>query len=532
MLSTVARPAGPPPIPRARSDSTGRVRRPLLIWVRTGTAHVRIDDTVEYRISDGEGVWIPADGWNRREIITQPGTVAFPLSPDASVGAGTPTEPTCFDVPDGWQDWLIQYFNLTVTPLTGNGYSPDGLIELLFRPGMRRPAPQRGEDARSFALKPPVMPRASGARAVAEEFIRDPALDLTLDDWATRVLCSPRTLRRDFLADTGLTFEQWRLRCRLGAAIEFLAAGYGVDQVAARVGFASRSGFTRAFKQQFGLTAHEFSRQLSARPASAGTSQRVMAARQADDLVKMLRADRVSSAAPSLLPAASTAAHSNEVHVLSWVYRGSGYLDVGDRRYERRRGVATWIPAGVEHITGLYQDSISLPPATVETGELRLKEPIQVQFSSAWDDYLMFCAISDRSHLMPDGYDPAHVLGLFREQFAVQRARSAAMPTDQGAYAAATAFLRSIGTGDRSTAYDLPAEVHRAFRDETGMTFARWRYAARMRIARDLLAGGAKPNAVARRVGYAHLPTFSTAFSRFHGLTPREYQEREGKASR
>ena len=59
------------------------------------------------------------------------------------------------------------------------------------------------------------------------------------------------------------------------------------------------------------------------------------------------------------------------------------------------------------------------------------------------------------------------------------------------------------------------------------MTFARWRYAARMRVARDLLAGGAKPSAVARRVGYGHLPNFSAAFTRFHGLTPREYQERE-----
>jgi AraC-like DNA-binding protein len=123
----------------------------------------------------------------------------------------------------------------------------------------------------------------------------------------------------------------------------------------------------------------------------------------------------------------------------------------------------------------------------------------------------MFCSISARSLLRPDSYDTAHVL----EQLAAQRARSAPMPTDQRAHAAATDFLRTIGTSDRSTAYNLPAEVHRAFRDETGMTFARWRYATRM------------PSAVSRRVGYAHLSNFSAAFSRFHGLSPREYQERE-----
>ncbi|PZF86168.1 AraC family transcriptional regulator [Jiangella anatolica] len=514
-------------MPSARADSRGHPGHALLIWVRTGTAHVRIDDAVEFRIADGEGVWIPADGWNRREIVTEPGTVAFPLSPHASVGAGAPTEPTWFDVPDGWRDWLIQHFNLMVTPLAGRGYSHDGLIDLLRRPGSRRPAPQRSGGAPSPALEPPAMPRASGARAVAEQLIRDPALDHSVEDWAAGVLASPRTLRRDFLADTGLTFEQWRLRCRLSAAVEFLAAGYGVDQVAARVGFASRNGFTRAFKQQFGPTPHEFSRQLSAHHAIGDPSQRVTAARQADDLVTMVREGRVSATAPGLLPAARTAPHANDLHVLSWVYRGSGYLDIGDRRYERRRGVATWIPAGVEHVTGLRQDSISLPLGTAGTGELRLTEPLQVQFSPAWDDYLMFCSVSARSLLRPDGYDTGHVLELFREQLAAQRARTAPMPTDRRAHAAATDFLRTVGAGDRSTAYDLPAEVHRAFRDETGMTFARWRYAARMRIARDLLAGGAKPSAVARRVGYAHLPNFSAAFSRFHGLSPREYQERE-----
>ena len=44
--------------------------------------------------------------------------------------------------------------------------------------------------------------------------------------------------------------------------------------------------------------------------------------------------------------------------------------------------------------------------------------------------------------------------------------------------------------------------------------------------------GGAKPSAVARRVGYRHLPTFSAALSRFHGISPREYQERESEPDR
>ncbi|MGO1852820.1 MAG: helix-turn-helix domain-containing protein [Microbacteriaceae bacterium] len=511
-----------------RSDSTGQPRRPVLYWVRTGTAHMRIDDAVAFRLTAGEGVWIPETGWNHREIVTEPGSVVFPLVSHASVGAGGSLKPTRFEVPDGWQDWLIQLFNLQVAPFSARGYSQDAIADLLRRPGSQPPTAPRTRDAVSpVALAPLVMPRARGARAVAEELSRDPALDLTAQQWAARVLSSPSTLLRDFLADTGLTFKQWRLRCRLSAAVDLLAAGYDVDQVAARVGFASSNGFTRAFKQQFGSTPYEFSRRLSAHHAIGDLSQRTTAARQAEDLVTMVRDGRASPDPPELLPATRTTSHANDFHVLSWAYRGSGYLDIGDRRYEWGRGAATWIPAGVEHVTGLPQDSISLPIGDANTGDLRLTEPLQAQFSPAWDDYLMFCSISARTRLRPADYDPGHILDLFTEQLAARRAMSLPMPDDPSARAAATDYLRHIGLSGRSNAFDVPAEVHRAFRDETGMTFSRWRYAARMRIARDLLIGGAKPSAVARRVGYAHLPTFSAAFTRFHGLSPREYQERE-----
>ncbi|MDF1487100.1 helix-turn-helix transcriptional regulator [Tessaracoccus caeni] len=513
----------PPPIPGARSVWDGYRRRAMVYWVRTGAAHVRLDDAGAFRLTAGEGIWIPADGWTHREIVTEPGTVAFPLASPLAPVSGA--EPMAFDVPDAWQDWLIQHFNLMVTPLRDTGYSQDRLLALLRGAGTRPPgAPHRGSPPASV-LEPPSMPKTGGARAAAEELLRDPALDLTVDEWAARVLSSPRTLRRTFLADTGLTFEQWRQRCRLSAAVEFLVAGYGVDQVAARVGFASRNGFTRAFKQQFGATPHEFSRELPAHPTVGGPSQRVLAARQADSLLQLVRWRDTPIVAPETIPPTRTAPHTNDVHVLSWVYRGSGYLDIGDRRLERRQGVATWIPAGVEHVTGLHQGSISLPIGTVGTDALQLTEPLQASFSRAWDDYLMFCAISARSRLRSDDYDPTHILGLFEEQLATQRALTVPMPTDPRAREAATQYLRHIGTSWGSDAFDVPAPVHRVFREQTGMTFSRWSYAARMRMARDLLAGGAKPSAVARRVGYAHLPTFSTAFSRFHGLSPREYQE-------
>ncbi|WP_018639626.1 helix-turn-helix domain-containing protein [Parafrankia elaeagni] len=494
----------------------------LLLWVRTGAVCVRIEDDPEVRLTAGEGVWIPAAPGNHWTVVTEPGTVAFPLLTHPSIAAESSSRPRRFVVPHGWQDWLIQHFNLMVTPLTGHGYSQDALVGLLHGSGRRPPA--RSGDVQPYAVDPPVRPKASGAREVADELLRNPALDRTVAEWAAQVLSSPRTLLRDFRADTGLTFEQWRLRCRLHAALELLAAGCGVDQMAARVGFATHNGFTRAFKQQFGLTPHEFGRNLSARPVACEPTQRA-AARQADDLLRMMHAQN-TPAMPGLLAAARTPLHTNNVHVLIWTYRGSGYLEIGDHRYEQERGVATWIPAGSEHTTGVRENSISLPLGDASAGDLQLTEPLQAEFSPAWDDYLMFCSISARTPLRPDDYDPGHILDLFADQVAAQRALSVPMPTDSRARGVAMDYLRRIGTSGGS-GLDVPADIHRAFRDETGMTFARWCYAARMRIARDLLTGGAKPSAVARRVGYAHLPTFSAAFTRFHGLSPRDYRERE-----
>ncbi|WP_337831342.1 AraC family transcriptional regulator [Pseudonocardia sp. TMWB2A] len=480
---------------------------------------MRIDDAEVIRLTAGEGVWIPAEGWGSRAVVTDPGTVAFPVWAD--LGAASSPEPTRFEVSRSWQDWLIQYFNLQVTPLTGQGYSPARIAALVRR---SRTRPLSGDPAGGPAqgrIAPLALPNTRRAAAVAEEVLRDPACDLTVEQWAARVLCSPRTLRRDFLAGSGLTFEQWRLRCRLRAAVELLTAGCPVDQVTARVGFTSRSGLSRAFRHEIGVTPHQLRRQvLAERGAERGGS-----APCPDDADVPVPWGR--GAVPDPLPAVHTPPHTNNSHVLSWMYRGTGYLDIGDRRYVRRRGVATWVPADTEHTTGVRENSVSLPLGNAGTGELLLTEPLQVRFSPAWDDYLMYCSISARSILRPDDYDPRHVVELFAKQLAAQRAMSVPMPTDPVARSVALDYLRRIAVTGEPAASDVGSAIHEAFRRETGMSFSRWCYGVRMRTARDLLIGGSTPSAVARRIGYRHLPTFSAAFTRFHGMSPRTYQERE-----
>jgi AraC-like DNA-binding protein len=63
-----------------------------------------------------------------------------------------------------------------------------------------------------------------------------------------------RTLERQFLAETGLTPGRWRRQHALLGALERLAVGTPIKQVAAAAGYATPSAFTAAFRAFFGTT--------------------------------------------------------------------------------------------------------------------------------------------------------------------------------------------------------------------------------------------------------------------------------------
>lgn len=67
----------------------------------------------------------------------------------------------------------------------------------------------------------------------------------------------------------------------------------------------------------------------------------------------------------------------------------------------------------------------------------------------------------------------------------------------------------------------------RAFRDDTGLPFGRWRTTARLQAALPHLAAGEPVTTVARHVGYQTPSAFVAAFHRETGLTPGSYFRRE-----
>jgi len=87
---------------------------------------------------------------------------------------------------------------------------------------------------------------------------RDPADGSTLADWSARLGLDEKTIQRLFHKETGMTFGQWRQQSRLLLALERIAVGEKIIDVAGALGYDSPSAFTTMFKKQFGKTPSNF----------------------------------------------------------------------------------------------------------------------------------------------------------------------------------------------------------------------------------------------------------------------------------
>lgn len=98
------------------------------------------------------------------------------------------------------------------------------------------------------------LPRDPRARAIALALVAEPDDDRDLSTWAAQQGVSTKTIARAFVADTGRTFREWRVRARLHVAVGLLLRGDPVHLVAPAVGYDSVSSFISAFRARFGVT--------------------------------------------------------------------------------------------------------------------------------------------------------------------------------------------------------------------------------------------------------------------------------------
>ena len=104
-------------------------------------------------------------------------------------------------------------------------------------------------------LQMPTDPRLLQIAAVLQRRPDDPS---TMADWARRLAIDVKTIQRLFIKDTGMTFAQWRQQARLLRALERLATGEKVIDVALSLGYESPSAFAAMFRKHVGQTPSQF----------------------------------------------------------------------------------------------------------------------------------------------------------------------------------------------------------------------------------------------------------------------------------
>ncbi|MFT4027430.1 MAG: helix-turn-helix transcriptional regulator [Novosphingobium sp.] len=112
---------------------------------------------------------------------------------------------------------------------------------------------------------PFTLPSSTDAQvAAAMAYTRSNLARSSLPQAAAAAGLSERTLRRRFLGELGMGWDDYRRRARLIAAVEALSdSARSVAQIAAEVGFESQSAFAKAFQQLTGETPREFRRRRS-----------------------------------------------------------------------------------------------------------------------------------------------------------------------------------------------------------------------------------------------------------------------------
>ena len=96
------------------------------------------------------------------------------------------------------------------------------------------------------------MPTDRRLLRVAEAVLKMPHDNRSLEAWAECAGLSMRSLSRLFRSETAMSFAQWRQQARLSRALERLAEGMPVAQVAESSGYASVSAFVAMFRRNFG----------------------------------------------------------------------------------------------------------------------------------------------------------------------------------------------------------------------------------------------------------------------------------------
>jgi AraC-like DNA-binding protein/quercetin dioxygenase-like cupin family protein len=122
------------------------------------------------------------------------------------------------------------------------------------------------DELRAAPLEPLHIPMPTDRRLkrLVEVMIGEPSTRLTIEEWGAQVGASIRTLARLFQRETGMSFGRWRQQLHIGLALQRLAGGESVTNIAVELGYESSSAFIAMFRRMTGRTPARYFDDLAA----------------------------------------------------------------------------------------------------------------------------------------------------------------------------------------------------------------------------------------------------------------------------
>lgn len=110
------------------------------------------------------------------------------------------------------------------------------------------------------------MPRDKRLRRLADLLLADPAVKISVHEWATRIGMSERSMSRLLLQEVGMSFGRWRRQLHVILSLQRILKGESVQTVASDLGYEGASGFITMFRKAVGKPPLQY---LSARSPTA-----------------------------------------------------------------------------------------------------------------------------------------------------------------------------------------------------------------------------------------------------------------------
>jgi AraC-like DNA-binding protein len=228
----------------------------------------------------------------------------------------------------------------------------------------------------------------------------------------------------------------------------------------------------------------------------------------------------------SMEPGKGFATHSHAWHQLAWARSGVLVVSTSGGDWLLPPTRALWIPALVPHqvtasgrttMRTLYLDAGPGLPDWTRPQPVAVRPLVAELIDHLSDPALDLGRRGRAQAVLVDNLAPVAAMTVDAPLPADDRARAVALALieDPADPRTLDAWGRQVGASARTLA--------RAFAQETGVGFARWRTRARLRAALPYLAEGQAVGRVAPRVGFATPSAFVAAFHRETGLTPGGY---------